>query len=499
MTRHATGAEFDLPRIPEIAKFPGQASNRGPGPLAQPTQQTHKRSFQRAFHRTLTHGHTWYKGRVVQQQDFPAGMLDKRIDTQPKTKPPPPALHMPKNRLQMLVWNPGGITMSRYREVCHWGTLHRLDCIILSETRWSFTSTWRTDGWSCFHTHNPKDRASGVLIMLRDAAFPGANYRWHAPMDGRILHVRAQGHLRNMDFIGVYQHAWNTTPARSRERLHFWTTLDHYVQGLPKRNLLAMGGDFNTLLPQIPLQAGSETFHWNQQRVHGFQHPDSMEFCNLVRDHGLMATSTWNAKDGPTYIHQQYSARLDYIITRVCTADYASRQVQYLHEADLLGPRIHGHIPILGTLPKCWIPYRRPGDHRSFNYQQRQNGRDACLQNRESWQEFSAAICQALNARPCAQTASVDAELQGLHDEVGVLYHEHFRTRAPSRSSPSLDSSDTTLIHNKWHHLRQLRQISACTTPNLFRAWYHAARFRSLQREHQQHARRRKRIRLEEP
>ena len=121
-----------------------------------------KRSFARACRRALRTGYTTYRGTLMTPNDFPH-YLTKQISRELEGKPArfierksPEARPTKKSRLHIFLWNPGGLSTSRFQELLLWLNANKVDLAVIPETRWSLETDWSTvapDGsrWHCVH------------------------------------------------------------------------------------------------------------------------------------------------------------------------------------------------------------------------------------------------------------------------------------------------------------------------------------------------------------
>ena len=184
-------AEMSLPwsyllNIPSDMKQHGtqpQMRSSAPSePKPIPNRKVVKRSLQRAQRRACVHGLTWYRGKCLTPQDFLAMGLPS---LEKPAQPPKPAAitschsqHMPKKRLTCMTWNGGGLASHRLDEVKQWLSLQQIQIVVLTETRWTFQSTWSDNTWHHIHSADPSHRGSGVLVLIAKRLCPEPNLRW---------------------------------------------------------------------------------------------------------------------------------------------------------------------------------------------------------------------------------------------------------------------------------------------------------------------------------
>ena len=143
------------------------------------------------------------------------------------------------------------------------------------------------------------------------------------------------------------------------KRETFWTSLDHLLQALPRRNLLSLLGDVNCTLPAVPRLVGLDAFLTSDGRKCGPQHSDRHRFVTILKDHDLVALNTWSEQHGPTYRgHFGRHSRIDYILTRGADQEEIKTfPTKGLHFG------VDFQDPILG--PSFWTPFWGPlsGSH----------------------------------------------------------------------------------------------------------------------------------------
>ena len=155
------------------------------------------------------------------------------------------------------------------------------------------------------------DRYAVVLVMVRIALISreAISVAHHIP--GRIMQVRLQLY-RSHDIYVVYQHAWhsggNISQLLSRYK-RIWTCLRDCINHIPTRNLLLLGGDYNT-----PFDFdGQHIFTQDIKYVKAAQ-TDRALFQTLVQDHNLAAVHT--RVFHPTFVHGDHNTRIDVMFMR---------------------------------------------------------------------------------------------------------------------------------------------------------------------------------------
>ena len=234
--------------------------SRGYGPQPKHTCPAHlrptvKRSFHRACKRALEHGETAYKGRTLKPQHLSQDQVQKAraaisrrrgpsTTTQVQTRP-----HTGRQRV--LVWNCGGLA---YQDFLYWLTLQAAppEIIIIVETRLAHHMEHATDAY--FLMHSAKQHA-GILIMVHKSVAPLNRIAWRVIEPGRVVHVRVYGTRGHLNIIGYYEQAWQpqSPSACLQERCRIQAQLEHVLTECSTRQMMLLGGDFNTdLVPMHP-------------------------------------------------------------------------------------------------------------------------------------------------------------------------------------------------------------------------------------------------------
>ena len=386
-----------------------------------PTQtQVTKRSIRRAFVRACTHGLAWYKGKCYTPQDFPK-CLSRQPIAPPKTAAPSHASalqacnrrNQDSRRLRLLNWNAGGLAAPKLDEIKIWMEHNHIDIAVISETRMTFESEWSDGRWLHVHTGQNNQRGAGIMCIISTRFCPTQNLRWRVVTPGRLMHVQVQLKHRAIDVVCCYQHTQAHTATRRSERAQWWNDLDTLLNGLAIRNTLCLTGDFNTSLLQHPSHAGPAHYLWRGVQTCGAQHEDQGRFMSTLRTHGLVALNTWHSELGPTYIHNNSSSRIDYIITRKTIADGVAKQIKYAWDAPFCGTS--GHAPMIGLLRKMWIPQDCETAAHTVSPAQRRQGHQAFRLGTDNWSQFTEEVGQAVLHRLQQVTGPDETAISDLH------------------------------------------------------------------------------------
>ena len=181
--------------------------------------------------------------------------------------------------------------------------------------------------------------------------------RWSTPLVGHLMRVRFPVKGRHVDIINLYQYALHTGPDRAavlhkRERvLHH---LDKTLSSLPIRNVLLIGGDFNSMGSRDSMPFGPGTY------LGPNPHPDRHLLAHLANTHRLTALNTWGrVSKAATFEHDQVRSQIDFFFARAAQIDGRSRRACTDPLFHLLrwrgGAR---HYPVLVNIPA--VHYQSP-------------------------------------------------------------------------------------------------------------------------------------------
>ena len=455
----------------------------------QSCNQIQKRSLYRARRRAHREGIAWYKGKCYTSSDFDH-MFQTPLMPSDDTPTCPTALsnlkkynhaHASKRRLTSMSWNPGGLSAAKLDEVKCWGETNLVDVMVFSETRWTFTGDWMDSSWLHVHSGLDQGRGMGVLILISRRICNPGNLQWNELQPGRLLHVRIPSATRHIDILGCYQYTNHASQNRRQERMAWWNQLDNYIQHLPRRNTLLLLGDFNCSLPELPGLCGAPRYKWRAQLVTGAQHPDSSELCQVVKTHGLCVLNSWDATQGPTYFKDFAHSRIDFCMTRLSHADGASRQVKHLWSAPFLPQPFVGHVPLFCTIPKVWIP-RNHSNHAWISKSQIHICRQEHELQTSRWQALQTSLHQTLTGLSQEAVCPDETLLTAMHQAATQGILEHYPQGALERPAEPWRQA-MSLTSQKWHHRSCLVRTWKCSLKSILNAWYHFARFKTLDRQ----------------
>ena len=213
-----------------------------------------KRAFRRARRRAELRSGTEYRGRWFTAQELgtearPLALLGNVAEGRAGPAKQPWQAR-PRHRIRS--FNVGGISAEVYDNLHHW-LLHRArdDIIILQEVHWGLgrgEGSWSIPGWTFVVSADPKNRYCGVCVIVSDKVATKDRLTYQVCIPGRLLHVRCFGDRATLDVAACYQWVWQTQGSEkiAESRSLFWQKLGSLLQGIPQRNLVLIGADFNT-------------------------------------------------------------------------------------------------------------------------------------------------------------------------------------------------------------------------------------------------------------
>ena len=348
------GSESVSSHMPALPAAGGSSVAKA-GPARLPRKRALRRAIGRAARNPAQSTH--YKGRLCTLdtlREVPAGSGARPA---PRSRQGvTDSKHGP--RIRAMSWNVGGLSQEAWLEVQIWmheQTKH--DVILLQETHWRFTSSWSLPRYHIFHSGATDHRFQGCMIAIHKSITSFESVRWSTPLVGHLMHVRFPVKGRHVDIINLYQYALQTGPDRAavlhkRERvLHH---LDKTLSSLPIRNVLLIGGDFNSMGTRDSMPFGPGTY------LGPNPHPDRHLLANLANTHRLTALNTWDrVSKAATFEHDQVRSQIDFFFARAAQIDGHSRCACTDPLFHLLrwrgGAR---HYPVLVSIPA--VHYQSP-------------------------------------------------------------------------------------------------------------------------------------------
>ena len=310
-----------------------------------------KRSFRRALRRASVHGSTLYRGRRFSSEGLEQLRIQTSATTTARTRTPSSSAG---RRLRILSVNLDGMTAAVYDSFTLWLQTAPYDIVFLQEIHRGFgaeSSEWQAGSWIYISSPDNKSRFAGVAVAVRTSLAHKYTVRSLPVIPGRILHVRLSGHNYSIDVFSCYQHVINsreTQAANASKRDLFWSTLGKYLASLPFRNVLILAGDFNCAARREDGIAGpaappSNPYYFDQD-----------DFMGLMAAGSLCLLNTWSCSrhnDMNTFINGAMRSQIDYVATRVTSADAQARLSRPVLNLDFAPWRLGcKHRPVQATI-----------------------------------------------------------------------------------------------------------------------------------------------------
>ena len=291
---------------------------------------------------------------------------------------------------------------------------------------------------------------------------------------------------RLMSLLVINTHI-NLHPLCLKSREAWWRLLEQVLQGIPNRHSLVLLGDFNCYLAAQSHVSGTDAFHWQHRQHTGTIHTDHARFGHILRNFALTALNTWSSMLGPTYVHGEQGSRLDYICVRQAFADGEARQTKYLWSSPFLDQTTHGHVPMLCTIARYWIPPFAQSISSRVSLQQRQTSREAYVRQTAEWTALTQATQSQLNQLFQRSDLNAHQLTEHMHSDTMPAFCQAFPPGKAASASPAWLPALPTIL-NKWEHRRAMLQPGKFSVLHVFRVWFHATKFAQLKRIHRRQA-----------
>ena len=480
---HSIMAEPIDPRVRAVSSAARGATASAAAKISGPNSDLHhnwvrKRAFRRARQRAIMQGGTWYRG-VWRSARSLGVMPADGANTKPTEERTAPTLQGRRPRVRVLSYNVGGMSSDLYDVFVDW--LKRQQCadiVLLQEIHHGLgrgESQWTRDGWHFLASASPDNRFAGVCICISAKLVKQEALDYQTWVAGRILHVRVYGNAFPIDVVSVYQ--WvekpSSTDSNVQKRLSLWEKLNQLLASLPRRNILVLGCDLNTVLKPLGVHIGSG--------VQACRRAMDDALANIFQVHDLCVLNTWkSARPGAcsTFHHGAVRTQIDFIITRRSTTDPQARSAGPV-SLDLApwrqGPK---HWPVQASIPLIgpWILQRR-APKPMYSYSLR--ALRACpKENPDKWQVFCASVEQVIHDLPAPTVlarlnARVLAECRRFFPPENSRAHRH-------KHSSAVDGAIAQMWHayKSWRRSRGRRALRG----GLFKAWRQYAEFGAASR-----------------
>ena len=437
-------------------------------------KRTSKRSYKRALNRALTQGVVWYHGKLMTARDLGATRPSIKTSQDDLQNAPTPQRTNKRRgtekRTSIFSWNSGGLSSARFQCLIEWLSTTTFDICCIQETHWCFTNEWTSEGFLFIHSGTTKPEA-GVLTII-NAKFCNANQvSWYEAYPGRLLQVRLKGDHNSLDVVNGYQHVFSSN--RLNLRTEFWNTLQSLLHSIPSRNFLCLVGGYNTSLPITDQRVGTSHYQDASNKTKGPEHKDWKRWHNLLEQTDLIALNTWISPQGPTFISEKGTSRVDYICFRGCHCDQRSKQCLQLLDHPLLQTSGCRHIPLTTTIPTKWRPPQSAMRY-PWNHQRKTQVYEHYVRQSANWTQTTEAVTDLVNPMDMNHYL---LNYQDFHKQINDCILENIQL-----THTITPSTDRTIFRQFMKHSKTLHQINGTDLKSLFQTWYHMSRRSTLRR-----------------
>ncbi|CAE6969563.1 unnamed protein product, partial [Symbiodinium sp. CCMP2456] len=256
---------------------------------------------------------------------------------------------------RVLCWNAGGLTASTWQELETYARLYQYDAVLVQETKWRHDSTWSNQAFHYVHSQGVRkeDSTGGVLIMIATRHAKARDIQFHAIHPGRLVHVRIPKGQTHIDIMNLYQYSVSDAEGVYERRAALTFKLHRCLAGLPRRNFLLLGGDFNCPCEPHKATCGQCVLNHNLSHYRDYQ-----DMQNVLRTLHLCVLNTWcRPQHGQlaTFTFGKIASQIDFLVVRQQHADARAKKAQILDRFPVGAWREGAnHHPVVATitLPK---------------------------------------------------------------------------------------------------------------------------------------------------
>ena len=271
------------------------------------------------------HGGTWYRGVWRDAKSLGVSTAEV-VAAAPRSVRAFPTMQGRRPRARVLTYNVGGMGADLFDVFVDWlRGQSGLDIIVLEETHWGMgrgEAQWSRDGWHFVSTSSEDNRYAGLCVCISAKIATVSDIDFQVWTPGRLLHVRVHGKHFPIDVIAVYQWVDQGLAAQGnlQPRARIWEQLSRVLDSLPRRNVLALAGDLNSVVRPTGAHVGHGVHRTARQ-------PDE-ELEQLLHTHDLCALNSWKSAKPEaccTFRNGTVRTQIDYIITRRAIVDPQAR------------------------------------------------------------------------------------------------------------------------------------------------------------------------------
>ncbi|CAE7204909.1 unnamed protein product [Symbiodinium sp. CCMP2456] len=235
---------------------------------------TKTRALRRARNRAKQNNGTMCRGRWHIPAMLGVTTADSEATVRARREKMVPQSRNGARRLRFISYNIGGLDPTAFDVFKAWLTEQKItDVMIVQELHWGCgreDTQWTMDnGWKAFISADPGNRWAGVGIFLAPWIAQHATTSACTWSPGRILHVRSESDRLTLDVIGFYQQVRQAKKGQVNEnqRQQHWVKFGKLLHGLPRRNLLLVGMDANSVCESLPGLVGRVSLRINRRAL----------------------------------------------------------------------------------------------------------------------------------------------------------------------------------------------------------------------------------------
>ena len=290
---------------------------------------------------------------------------------------------------------------------------------------------------------DPKNRYCGVCVIVSDKVATKDRLTYQVCIPGRLLHVRCFGDRATLDVAACYQWVWQTQGSEkiAESRSLFWQRLGSLLQGIPQRNLVLIGADFNTRCSPIPGLVGRGVLQGDT--------PRDAEFESMLQTNDIVLLNTWSSSKPRichTFNNGSVCSQIDFVGMRRPTADATARlskPCQFALAPWRRGPRHHALIASIPWRAGWAFHKRRQGESMQFSLR---NLRVSLKLKDSNAQQLEAGMRAILShAAPNSTVGQINQQILRL---CAQLYPSSLTK--PS-NKPSCSPAVTHAVEQLWH------------------------------------------------
>ena len=448
------------------------------------TARIQKRTYRRAYARSVRQGGAYYRGQWRDYSWFqpadirPVYLHKRRLGHRP----------VDRKHYRVLTWNAGGLSQSVFQELETFVRDAHYDIIFIQETKWSADYNWSNKDYHYVHSAgvHKADKVGGLLTMVSTQLAKPDDLQFLSVHAGRIQHVRfGRGNLQT-DLVNVYQHVANEKKATTEHRHSLLQRLQRCLASIPRRNGLIIAGDMNTSCTPMPQVCG--TFVLPVGEYHKADHMDFMHLCESM---SLCVLNSWTKPDDnntATFTFGRLSSQIDFVITRQTSATTEAKTARALRDFPVACWRDGAkHHPVEANIPITTHRWHSAPKKPANQVDTDKLIADLKLQQApDSLKDFRNVVAEQV-------TQDLD-EMEKVVLQAALRYYPR---KKQMQQEPTQPQELANSARHMWQLFRQMRS-QRFTAQGILQAWQLWVRFSQAHRLHKQRSQTRSKVRRAE-